>query len=248
MLLAEHQRAFAAHLRDPEHVPPPADIEPRRMAIYRELFFNNVRDLLGGAFPVARRILGDEGWRRLVRDFYAHHHAHTPYFLELPREFLDWLTARAEPRTGEPPFLTELAHYEWVELALAISESELPPVAAALAADALDATLSVSPLAWPLAYRWPVHRLGPGYEPTEPPATPTFLVVYRDAADAVQFLEIGAATAKLLDAFERSPGATARQALFEGDASPSADALDAARAAIRDLLDRRVLTAGVLAT
>ncbi|MDP9198793.1 MAG: DNA-binding domain-containing protein, partial [Pseudomonadota bacterium] len=112
MNLAEQQRAFAAHLRDPDRVPAPADIEPRRMAIYRELFFNNLVDLLGGAFPVARRILGMDRWRRLVRDFYAGHQAHTPYFLELPREFADWLRARKTRAEDEPAFLDELAHYE----------------------------------------------------------------------------------------------------------------------------------------
>ena len=191
MPLAEQQKAFAAHLRDPEHVPPPEGIEPRRMAIYRELFFNNLVDLLGGSFPVARRILGMERWRRLVREFYAHHHAHTPYFLELPGEFLGWLTARTGRAEDEPAFLPELAHYEWVELALAISEEVAPETAPASAADPLDTPLAVSPLAWPLAYRWPVQRLSPEFQPAEPPATPTFLVVYRDAADAVQFLESG---------------------------------------------------------
>lgn len=237
MGLAEQQRAFAAHLRDPERVPPPAGIEPRRMTIYRELFFNNLRDLLGGAFPVARQILGAEAWQRLVRDFYAHHHAHTPYFLELPREFLDWLTARRERPGDEPAFLDELAHYEWVELALAVSEDEAPAAQAAADGDPLDAPLAVSPLAWPLAYRWPVHRLAPDHAPAEAPATPTFLVVYRDAADQVQFLEIGAETARLLDALERTPGATARTLLTESGAAET----DAARAAIADLRVRGVL-------
>ncbi len=236
MDLAGQQRAFAAHLRDPEHVPPPAGIEPRRMAIYRELFFKNVCDLLGGAFPVARRILGAERWQRLVRDFYAHHRAHTPYFLELPREFLEWLPSRSERPAGEPAFLEELAHYEWVELALAISEAEAPAPAAAAAGDPLDRPLAVSPLAWPLAYSWPVHRLSPEHQPAEPPAAPTFLVVYRDAAEAVQFLEIGADTARLLEAFEQAPGTTARQAL-----APAGDGEAAARAALADLLARGVL-------
>lgn len=235
MDLATRQKAFAAHLRDPEHVPAPADIEPRRMAVYRELFFNNLVDLLGGAFPVLRRILGDARWRELVREFYARHHAHTPYFLELPREFLDWLQAR-DAAAGDPPFLCELAHYEWVELALAISEEDAP-VAPAAAADPLEVPLAVSPLAWPLAYRWPVHRLGPDHVPAEPPAAPTFLVVYRDSADRVQFLEIGPETARLLDAIEQSPGLTARAAI----AAAGAEALDAAAASVRDLLVRGVL-------
>lgn len=239
MPLAEQQKAFAAHLRDPEHVPPPEGIEPRRMAIYRELFFNNLVDLLGGSFPVARRILGMERWRRLVREFYAHHHAHTPYFLELPAEFLGWLTARTGRAQDEPAFLPELAHYEWVELALAISEAVAPEAAPAGGDDLLDTPLSVSPLAWPLAYRWPVQRLSPEFQPAVPPEAPTFLVVYRDAADAVQFLEIGAETARLLDALERSPGQTGRQVLPAG--AEAAAAAGAARAAIADLLGRGVV-------
>lgn len=239
MSLAEQQKSFAAHLRDPDRVPPPVGIEPRRMAIYRELFFNNLVDLLGGSFPVARRILGMERWRRLVREFYAHHHAHTPYFLELPGEFVGWLAARTARAEDEPAFLQELAHYEWVELALAISEEAAPDATAPGASDPLDAPLIVSPLAWPLAYRWPVHRLGPDHQPAEPPAAPTFLVVYRDAGDSVQFLEIGAETARLLDALEQSPGLTARQALVAGAAAE--DSEDAVRAAIAELLGRGVL-------
>ena len=235
MDLADQQRAFAAHLRDPEHVPPPPGIEPRRLAIYRDLFFNNLADLLGGAFPVARRILGGDRWKRLIREFYAGHHAHTPYFLELPHEFLEWLQARRERAADEPPFLDELAHYEWVELALAVSEEELPAEVPGPPAP-LDAPLAVSPLAWPLAYRWPVHRLAPGFQPAEPPAAPTFVVVYRDRADAVQFLEIGAETARLLDALERSPGRTAREAW--GDTSA---ATEAAGQAVADLIGRGVL-------
>jgi len=233
--LADQQRAFAAHLRDPEHVPPPPGIEPRRLAIYRDLFFNNLADLLGGAFPVARRILGDERWKRLVRAFYAGHHAQTPYFLELPQEFLEWLQSGRERTADEPPFLDELAHYEWVELALAVSEVELP-VAAPAPPSPLHAPLAVSPLAWPLAYRWPVHRLAPEFQLAEPPAAPTFVVVYRDRADAVQFLEIGAETARLLAALERAPGTTAGEALGGTDA-----AAEAAGEAVADLIGRGVL-------
>ena len=248
MRLADQQKSFAAHLRDPEHVPAPAGIEPRRMAIYRELFFNNLVDLLGGSFPVARRILGSERWRRLVREFYARHRAQTPYFLELPGEFVEWLMARTARAEGEPAFLQELAHYEWVELALAISEAVAPDAAVGFATDPLDAPLAVSPLAWPLAYRWPVHRLGPDYQPAEPPAAATFLVVYRDATDAVQFLEVGADTARLLDALEQSPGLTGKQLLSQDAAAQPAGADDAPRTAIAGLLERGVLTPQRLGT
>ncbi|HKX55116.1 MAG TPA: putative DNA-binding domain-containing protein, partial [Xanthomonadales bacterium] len=34
--------AFAAHIRNPAVAPAPADVEDRRMQIYRDLFFNNI--------------------------------------------------------------------------------------------------------------------------------------------------------------------------------------------------------------
>ena len=40
------QYAFAAHIRDPENNPAPTGIEDRRMGVYRELFFNNLLNLL----------------------------------------------------------------------------------------------------------------------------------------------------------------------------------------------------------
>ena len=53
------QRAFAAHVRDPEHAPAPPGIEARRMAIYTDLFFNNVESLITANFPVIRTLYDD---------------------------------------------------------------------------------------------------------------------------------------------------------------------------------------------
>lgn len=120
--LQDQQFALSRHLRDPSHPPPPG-IEEHRLAIYRDLFFNNIESLLAGNFPVTRQTLGDDAWRRLVR-FYALHRSQTPLFPEI--------AARVHPlpgtRTGDsdPPWLRELAHYEWVELALQIADDATP--------------------------------------------------------------------------------------------------------------------------
>lgn len=196
--LRRQQLDFAAHLRDPDRVPPPPGVEPRRMQVYRELFANNITSLLASTFPVSRRILGEDGWSALARQFFAGHKAQTPYFAEVPREFVEWLAARGERAAGEPPFLEELAHYEWVELALAIAEAGPGPAGIDPDGDLLDGCPVLSPLAWPLAYRWPVHRLSPEYQPAEPPAEPTFIVVHRTGDGAVGFLQVDAPTMRLL--------------------------------------------------
>lgn len=192
----ETQLEFAAHIRHPQQNPPPADIEPRRMQIYVDLFYNNIESLLAGSFPVAKRVLGAARWPALVRSFVHLHGSESPYFLELSQEFLAFVQGRGALECTE--FLLELLHYEWVELALGVSEVELPDSGFDPAGDLLDGTVVVSPLAWRLAYRYPVHQIGPGYQPDVPPAKPTELVVYRRRDDRVRFMVVNAFTLRLL--------------------------------------------------
>lgn len=213
--LVSAQYAFAAHIRDPEHVPAPAGIEDRRMAIYRELFFKNVRDLLGRSFPVLRKVLGEEAWRVMVRDWLVRHRAQTPLFLELPQEFLRYLLESREPQAGDPPFLAELAHYEWVELALSIDERDLDVTGVDPNGDLLEGIPVLSPLALLLTYKWPVHRIAPDFQPTTAPPEATRLVVYRDRHDEVGFLEVNLVTARLLEMLRSGslPRRTGRECL-----------------------------------
>jgi hypothetical protein len=191
------QSEFAAYIRDPHNNPMPIDVEERRMAMYRELFFNNIEGFLSANFPVLRKIQGDAQWRPLVQDFYAKHPCLSPYFLQIPAEFLDYLqNERDSPE--DLPFMLELAHYEWVEMALSIAQEE--GITARQDLDnLLKQSVAVSPLAWPLAYQYPVHKIAPGVLPLEPPAQPTFLIVYRNSDDDVNFIEITPLTYRLLD-------------------------------------------------
>ena len=213
--LAAEQNALAAHIRDPERVPAPAGIEERRLKIYRELFFNNVEGLLAGNFPVLRGIYGSEGWQTLIRAFYRDHDCQTPLFTELAREFLRYLDTRADTGTGrdDPPWLRELAHYEWVELALQISEARNDDIAHQPDGDLLDGRPLVSPLAWPLAYVWPVHRIGPDYRPTTPPDMPTLLMLRRESDGAVSFHALTPLSFRLLQRLDAEPALSGREHL-----------------------------------
>ena len=85
------QAEFAAYIRDPRLNPAPADINPLRMQIYHQLFFNNIDSSLSSNFPVLHKILDDEQWLELARDFFATHRCRTPYFSEIADEFLEYL-------------------------------------------------------------------------------------------------------------------------------------------------------------
>jgi hypothetical protein len=212
--LRAQQFGLAAYIRDPEGSAPPPGIEKRRLAIYRDLFFNSLLGLLSGNFPVIRRILGDAPWRELVRDFYREFRCTTPLFPELPREFIQYLLFRAEEDRGDAPWLLELAHYEWAELALDLSEAELDTASFDPDGDLIDGVPMLSPLAWPLAYTWPVHRLSPEFQPTSQPDAATFLLVQRDPKHKVRFNELSALTFRLLQRISEHAGLTGREQLL----------------------------------
>jgi hypothetical protein len=207
--------AFAAHIRDPETAPPPEGVEDRRMQIYRKLFFNNIDKFLSNNFPVLRKLYEDEDWACLVRDFYSDHRCHTPLFPELPREFLRYIQNSTNRRPGDPPFIHELAHYEWVELALSLDEHDLEDIEADRDGDLLDGVPVLSPLAWPLSYTYPVHRIRPDFRPHKPPGEATHLLVYRDRSDTVKFMKLNDVTRLLLNLMQENGNLTGRQMLNE---------------------------------
>ncbi len=194
------QRAFARHIRDPRRAPRPAGVPARRMAVYNELLFANITGVLDACFPVARATLGDARWRRLNRAFYRDWPSHTPWFREIPREFVHYLNA-ATIRQPLPAWLRELAHYEWTELAVDLMAC--PPPRHEPAGDLMHEPVVLNPALFNLQYAWPVHRIGPGYRPRKP--RPTCLVVFRDAAEEVRFVETSPVTCRLLALMVEQP-------------------------------------------
>ena len=48
------QTDFTRHLRNPDVVPIPQGLDPRRVSIYSELIFNNISNLMSEYFPLTR--------------------------------------------------------------------------------------------------------------------------------------------------------------------------------------------------
>lgn len=205
------QNEFAAYIRDPENNPVPADVKEQRMAMYRELFFNNIEGFLSGNFPVLRKILDDQQWYALAQDFYAKHPCQSPHFSEIPEEFLAYLQNERNG-SGDLPFMLELAHYEWVEMALSIAKEEVATTNQDLD-NLLNRNVALSPLAWPLAYQYPVHKIAPAFLPLKAPEQPTFLIVYRNIEDDVNFIEITPLTYRLLEIIQEQESLLAEDCL-----------------------------------
>jgi hypothetical protein len=212
MPLAHLQRQFGAHIRDPQRHPAPDGIEDRRMGIYRDLLYRNIEGFIASAFPVLHSILSDDRWHAMVRDFMANYRCDTPYFLEISQEFIAYLQ-QSQSDSPAPPYLIELAHYEWVELALDVAEAEPDWSKIDVNGDLLAGRIVVSPNAWSLAYNYPVHQIGPGWQQTDRLQSKTYLLVYRNSEEAVKFMELNAVTARLLELVVGNEAATGQQVL-----------------------------------
>lgn len=194
--LRDQQLLFANHLRNPSIFAAPAGVEERRLRVYRNLFFGNISQLLATAFPVIRSILPDIRWQVLVRDFYTVHRCETPLFPFIAGEFADYLLHECNIDC-DYPFLAELAQYEWSEIALRHSDARLPDDASAQASIG-SAKPVLSPLCWPMVFRFPVHRIGVSHLPKCAPVEPSYLLVYRQPDGQVKFVESSPATFRLL--------------------------------------------------
>ncbi len=209
----DYQRAFTRHIRDPKQHPRPAGVTARRMKVYNDLLFNNVFNLISSCFPVAHSVLGKRKWRQLVREFFATHRCRSPYFRQVPEEFLQFMQQR-DSGGREPDFLIYLLHYEWVELALDISTKEIDANAIDPTGDLVAGRPVLTPSHMLLSYPYAVHRIGKRYQPTPTQQEQTYLLVFRDREDTVRFVVLNPVSARLLALIE--PGTlTGNQALAQ---------------------------------
>jgi hypothetical protein len=128
--LHEQQNSMGLYLRDPERCAPPAEMDLARAQVYRDLVFANLSSLISGTFPVLVNILGDDQWRALVRLFCAITAPHRSSARSPRNSSSSWRPPQALAEGSWPPFMVELAHYEWVEMALQQSEAEPLPASA----------------------------------------------------------------------------------------------------------------------
>lgn len=194
----EHQqRQFLSYLRQPQAANVPSGFAPERLAIYVDLLYNKFDESLTACFPLIRLLLPKDDWRTLLGDFIAEHRCGSPYYRQIPDEFVQYLQ-RERNRVEDWPFLAELAHFEWVELQLSIAEAEPVEIKPLTDAQLLARVPVLAPVMQLLHYQWPVHSITPSFMPMEPPQTATYILGFRDNDDRVQFINLNLATARLV--------------------------------------------------
>ncbi len=213
--LQTFQLAFGKYLRNPEQVQIPEGINSQRAKIYEDLLFNNVSGFINSCFPVCKSLVDENQWYTLRRSFFRDWRSHSPYFREIPQEFLEYLN---EASTPLPPWFYELAHYEWIELFvdtfddeidspefenLEIQPQEIEFDKPTLTDKNSRLVLCANTTLQNLEYEWPVHTISSTHIPNTP--SPTFLAVFRNNKFEVKFQELNAATSLLLRIVQEGP-------------------------------------------
>ena len=94
--------------------------------------------------------------------------------------------------------MLELAHYEWIELVMSVSNKEWPEDIDPQG-DLLGGVPALNPVLSLLQYSYPVHQIGPHFRPKTPLSEPTHLLVFRNRDFEVRFVHLNPVSARLLD-------------------------------------------------
>ena len=199
-----YQLEFTAHIRNPKANKKPAKVDDARMAVYREIVFNNIFGAVSACFPVCVQVLGKHAWEKLVRQFFANYQATSPIFREIPQQFLQFLNTVG----NLPVYFQQLAHYEWVELAINTQRTEAAKLSEKM--NLLDEKPILAPAHMLLEYDYAVHKIS---KRNQPKATEkTYLLVFRNSEYKVKFVELNPTTYQLLRLIQEN-NMTGKQAL-----------------------------------
>ena len=168
------------------------------MKVYNELLYNNLEGFLLACFPVLRQVLGKRKWTKLVRDFFTEYRCHTPFFRQIPDEFVHYLKNERGERAEDPAFLQDLAHYEWVELMLSVSNKGINFDMIDKQGDLMSGRPALNPVLSLQNYSYPVHRISPRFKPTAEKKEETHFAILRNVDDEVKFILINPVSMRLL--------------------------------------------------
>ena len=210
------------------------------MAVYRDLFFRNIQGFIEHSFPLTTSVLGPDALHELSYAFFSRHGCRTPYFHKIGQEFVDYLSREHVGEPDVPPFLAELAHYEWTDVRVRLSTESVPhdPDRIAPGGDLLEHPVILSPGSELCVYAYPAHRINRNHQPQQKPEIPTFLFVFRNSAGKVRFMELNPVTARLIALLKDQPDIPARSQLDRIAAELGRDSPDPVVDGGRQILER----------
>ena len=158
-----------------------------RVAVYAHAYASRLRDVLRNDFPNSARILGEERFAELVRDYLLACPSEQPSVRQLGHAmaaFIERRVRESQPANGLPACLPDLARLEW-----ALNDAFDAPDVVSIGDDVLA---GIPPEQWPelrftpidalilLECEWPVNELCSGAELLSMRPSPAFIRVWRN--------------------------------------------------------------------
>lgn len=139
---------------------------PARFAVYRGNVYGNCANALTGAYPIVRKIVGEEFFEATAREYARVHPSASGDLNEYGEAFATFLGEF--PETRELPYLPDVARMEWLaHRAYYAADSarydparlaNLPPERWTALHPALAPSCALLESIWPLARIWTVHQ------------------------------------------------------------------------------------------
>ncbi|MBC8072936.1 MAG: putative DNA-binding domain-containing protein, partial [Deltaproteobacteria bacterium] len=169
-----------------------------RILVYRALVHNRLRTATREFIPRAAARRGRVGFRADFDAFMDERASTSAFLREVPGEFVAWVLPRWAADAALPGFLGDLARHELLDTEVRNDPhgGDLP---SGVAID-LELPLRFDGSTRLMRYDWAVHELQLEVDDTAvPPQRPTRLLVFRDAAIKVRYLELTPWAAAVLE-------------------------------------------------
>lgn len=183
-----------------------------RLAVYRGNVNGAAAKALAGAYPIVRKIVGEEFFEGLAREYRRRHPSTSGDLNELGAAFAAFI--EAFPHTRDLAYLPDVARMEWLAHRAYYAADARPLEAGRIAAArfALGPACALMASRWPLARIWEVHQDDfEGEFAVDLDAGPERILVYRPRF-RVRVGALGEGEYRFLDAlaagrpFDEAPG------------------------------------------
>jgi hypothetical protein len=214
-----------------------------RLLVYRRLVLNRFVDVLETTIPRTRERRGLDAFHTDVSRFLDEDASKSQYLRDIALEFARWAERRWPEDDSIPAYLPYLARHELLSFEMAaLPNDDRPFVEEELD---LDRPVRMQASSRVVSYPYAVHELPTEPEDvSEPAKRDTALLAYRDRDHRVRYLDLGLASAEILEGLIHR-GSNLREAITAGSAVAGVAMDDAylggVAAMLGDLAERGVL-------
>jgi hypothetical protein len=111
----QYQTDLANYCKTGNYTEIPGVIE-KNIKHYRRLVFNNVYDSISSAYPITKKLLGKNKWKKLVQRFFSSQKIQSPQIWYMPKEFKNYVLKEELKLLTNYSFLPDLLQFEWLEI------------------------------------------------------------------------------------------------------------------------------------